>query len=232
MDLMLDRVLFAAALAAAAMLLTGCEVGKLIGGIAQADEDQKLIEVLPKYDGLQGHTVAVVVDADMSTLYEHPYLVAKLTNEVSAQIAQLVPDCMGKVQPPQAVINWQYRTPQWSALPLGDLADQLNVDRVVHIDVLEYRLNPPGNRWLWEGVCVARVGIIERGGIDPDTFSQTFDINAKFPTVTGVGRESASEANIQTGLLFTFVQKTGWLFYKHEEPKHPDRYNPKLNRKS
>src|SRR5262245_23315495 len=205
MLVMLGRALHAATLVAAAMLLNGCEVAELVGGMAQANEDQMLIEVLPKYDGLQGHTVAVIVDADMSTLYEHPYVVAKLTNEVSAQIVEHVPDCKGKVQSPQAVLSWQYRTPQWSALPLGDLADQLNVDRVVHIDVLEYRLNPPGNRYLWEGVCVARVGIIERGGVDPDTFSQTFDINAKFPTVTGVGRESASETAIQTGLLYTFV---------------------------
>jgi hypothetical protein len=231
MDLMLGRVLIAVAVAAASTLLTGCEIARLGGAMAQANEDQKLVEVLPKYDGLPGHTVAVIVDADMSTLYEYPYLVAKLTNEVSAQISKFVPECKG-VQPPSAVINWQYRTPQWSALPFGELADQLNVDRVVHIDVLEYRLNPPGNRWLWEGVCVARVGIIERGGIDPDTFVQTFDINAKFPSITGVGRESASETAIQTGLLYSFVQKTGWLFYKHEEPKHPDRYRPELNRKS
>jgi len=229
---MKERVRVAIALIVAAMLLDGCELGKLVGGMAAANEDQMLVEVLPKYDGLQGHTVAVVVDVDMSTLYEHPYVAAKIATEVSARINESVPDCKGKVQPPQAVINWQYRTPQWNALPLGELAQQLNVDRVVHIDVLEYHLNPPGNRWLWEGVCVARVGIIERDGIDPDAFSQTFDINTKFPTITGVGRESASEAAIQTGLLYSFVQKTGWLFYKHEEPKHPDRYRPELNRKS
>ena len=229
---MMERVRVAIALIAAAMLLIGCELGKLVGGMAAANEDQMLVEVLPKYDGLQGHTVAVVVDVDMSTLYEYPYVAAKIATEVSARINESVADCRGKVQPPQAVINWQYRTPQWNALPLGELAQQLNVDRVVHIDVLEYHLNPPGNRWLWEGVCVARVGIIERDGIDPDVFSQTFDINTKFPTITGVGRESASEAAIQTGLLYSFVQKTGWLFYKHEEPKHPDRYRPELNRKS
>jgi hypothetical protein len=232
MDLMLGRLALLGILVIGALAHTGCEAFRLAGAMAQADEDQKLIEVLPKYDGLENHSVAVIVDADMSTLYEHPYIVAKIATELSARIGESVPGCKGKIQQPQAVINWQYRTPQWNALPFGELAEQLNVDRVVHIDILEYRLNPPGNRYLWEGVCNARIGIIERGGIDPDTFIQTFDIAAKYPTVNGVGRESASQVAIETGLQYTFVQKVGWLFYKHEEPKHPDRYRPELNRKS
>ncbi len=35
---------------------------------------------------------------------------------------------------------------------------------------------------------------------------------------------AATSAAIETGLLARFVKKTGWLFYRHLEPKYPDKY--------
>src|SRR5262245_38504421 len=119
-----------------AMALPGCAAGKLAGAMLQANEDQKKIEVLPKYKGLENQRVAVLVDADMSTLYEHPAVVANIAGGVSARIQKFVPGT--KVVPANAIINWQYRTPQWNTLPYGELAEQLNVDRVVHINLTEY----------------------------------------------------------------------------------------------
>jgi hypothetical protein len=209
-------------------VMPGCGVGRLAGAMMQTDEYQKKIEVNAKYNGLENHTVAVLVDADMATLYEHPDVVANIAGGVSARIGR---DVQGtRVLPTSAVINWQYRTPQWNSLPYGELAEQLNVDRVVMISLIEYRLNPPGNRYLWEGVCLGRVGVIERGGLDPDSFTQNFDVTAKFPMVSGVGQESASAAQIQTGLLAEFIKKTSWLFHLHQEPKYPDKYRPELDR--
>lgn len=206
----------------------GCAAGKLAGAMLQADEYQKKIEVNPKYAGLENKTVAVLVDADLSTLYEHPGLVANIAGGVSARVQRHVPGA--RVLAPNAVIDWQYRTPQWSTLPFGELAHQLNVDRIVHIEVLEYRLNPPGNRYLWEGVCLGRVSIAERDGLDPDTFVESFDVSVEFPKIKGVGRESATQPQIQTGLLAQFIEKTTWLFYQHQEPKYPDKYRPELDR--
>ncbi|MCI0365809.1 MAG: hypothetical protein L0Y44_00415 [Phycisphaerales bacterium] len=215
----------------------GCGAGRLFGGMLQAHEEQKLVETPAKYAGLDNQKVAVLVDADMSTLYEHPDLLVNIASGVTTRLEKGVParEEKGvpgiKVVPPQAVVNWQFRTPQWNALPYGQLAEHLDVDRIVHIDILEYRLNPPGNRWLWDGVCVGRIGVVERGGIDPDTFVETFDVSVKFPPVSGVGRESAAEGAVKLGLLTLFVEKSAWLFYDHLEPKYPDRYRPELHRK-
>lgn len=224
---MMFRTVLAVGLFLSALYMAGCQIGKLVGGMMQNNENQTLLDMPPKYAGLENKTFAVLVDADMSTLYEFPNLVAEITGGVSEGIRRNVPGA--KVLPPEIIINWQYRTPQWSALPYGELAEQLNVDRVVHIDVLEYRLNPPGNRWLWEGVCLGRVGIIERGGLDPDTFVENFDINVKFPTVSGVDRQSAREDQVEHGLLAQFIVHTTWLFYQHLEPKYPDKYRPELD---
>ena len=118
-----------------------------------------------------------------------------------------------------------------AALPFGEMCAQLNVDRIVFIDLLEYRLNPPGNRYLWEGTCVGRIGIIERDGIDPDMFVETFDLSVKYPHDPGITRDTASPEAINYGLQYNFVEKTTWLFYQHLEPKYPDKYRPELDTK-
>jgi hypothetical protein len=217
----------AAALLLGVALMGGCQAGQLVGAMAQADEYQKLVDTPARYNGLENKTVAVLVQADMSTLYEFPDVVSNIAGGVSARLNRDVPGA--QVLHPQFVLNWQYRTPQWSVLPYGEICEQLNVDRVVFIDILEYRLNPPGNRYLWEGVCSARVGVIERGSIDPDTFVDTFDITGKYPTKTGITRENAPAHLIQTGVLQDFVTKTSWLFHQHLEPKYPDKYRPHLD---
>ena len=52
---------------------------------------------------------------------------------------------------PEHSLAWQYRTSNWSLLPYGDIAKSLGVTRLIIIDIYEYRLNPPGNRYEWEG---------------------------------------------------------------------------------
>ena len=203
-------------------LLGGCAGGQLFGGMAQNFEYQKLVEVHAAYDGLQNTRVAVLVDADLAILYEHPSVAVNVGVNVSSEIARNVEGIT--VLPSGAIAQWQFRTPQWNAMPYGEIAEALDVDRVVHVDIYEYRLHPRGNRWLWEGVCSAHVGVIERDGIDPDSYVDVFDIDATFPDIKGVGRDAANSAQIQTGLLVRFVQKTAKLFYRHLDPKYPDKY--------
>jgi hypothetical protein len=209
-----------------ALTLDGCAIAGLVSVMGQANEYQKLIEVPPRYDGLRNQKVAVLVDAELDVLYQHPRLIEQVMFNASQRILRFVEGA--QVMPVQTVLGWQYQTPQWNAMPYGEIADQLGVDRIVQIDIYEYRLNPPGNKWLWEGLCAADVGIVERDSMDPDSFIETFQVRAEFPNVKGVGRENATQAQIETGVLSQFFQQIGWLFYLHEEPKYPDQYRPGL----
>ena len=220
------RVLTLLSLLAMAVMLCGCPF-HLFGAMAGAAESQKKVEKHARYYGLEGKSVAVVVDADLSILYEHPDLVGTITSGVSEWINR---DVIGTTMVPAAVVlAWQWRTPQWNAMPYGELIKSLNVDRVVLIDIYEYRLNPPGNRWLWEGVCAANVSVIEADAFDPDMPVGPFDVIGEYPKIKGVDRDSATEQRIELGVLAEFIKKTAWLFYKHIEPKYPDRYRPELD---
>ncbi len=200
----------------------GCAVGRFFGGAAQNYEYSKLIEVHPEYAGLENKRVAIVVDADHAVLYEHARMPLTVAANLSARLQEKVPGA--SVVHPATVSNWQFRTLSWQGLAYGEMADQLDVDRIILIDVHAYRLNPVGNRWLWEGICAAHVHVVERDGLDPDAIAQTFMVEATFPKEQGVGIDAASAAAIETGLLAEFVLKTSWLFYRHLEPKYPDKY--------
>jgi hypothetical protein len=222
----LIRVATIVGLMATTMSLGGCVVAGLVSAMGQSNEYQKLIEVPAQYPDLVNRTVAIVVEADLSLHYQHPGVVANVMAGVWGRLVRDVPGI--KVRSPKEVLAWQYSTPQWFALPYGEWAEQLDVDRVVHIEIYEYRLHPPGNSWIWEGACMANVSIIERDSIDPDGFAESFHVASEYPKVQGLGRESATEGQIEAGVLSQFIQRAAWLFHLHEEPKYPDKYRPEL----
>ena len=201
-------------------MLGGCEIFGVASVIGQNIEREKKIEVLAEYDGLRNETVAVLVDTDMMVMYEYPTAVANICVNLSRRLAQNV-EGIG-VLDPTFVLDWQYQTPGWQSLPYGDMCDELGVDRVIWVDLFEFRLNPPGNRWQWDGAASATVSIVEIDGFDADSFAESYDVTATFPNVPELGRESATASQIETGLLATFVQEAGWLFYDHIEDKYPD----------
>jgi len=214
----LKHILRATAVTATVLALGGCIAGA-VGAIGQQIERGKKLDVRAAYDGIDDKTCAVIVNADYATLVEHPAVVKNITANISARIAQYVKDAT--VLPPATVLGWQYRTPQWRAMPYGDIAKELGVERLVFIDLYEYRLNPTGNSYLWDGVAGGNIGIVEADSLAPDEFVFTTSIVSKFPDKEGVGRESARREDIELGLLTLFIQRTSWLFYRHIEDKYP-----------
>lgn len=216
---------------AGVMTLPGCVIGNLLGGMAQNAEYQKLIQVLPEYDGLEDKSVAVIVNTDLSTLYEYPQVARQIAAGISLNIQRAIPSA--RVMNPDKVIAWQFNTAQWSAMPYGDLAARLQVDRIVYVDMYEYRLHPPGNSWIYEGVCAATIGVIERDNFDPDSFAHAMSTITTFPDLRNLTRDEATPERVQLGLLAKFIQDTSRLFYEHIRPKYPDKYQgPKPVQKS
>jgi len=215
------RTAAASLLAATVFVSGGCFVANLAGAIGGEIERNKKIEVLAEYEGLENKSVAVIVHADAATLYEFPSVAQTVSGNVAFRIQQNVRGV--SILPPAAVAQWQYQTPAWSTLPYGQIADELNVDRVVLVDIFEFRLHPPGNRWIWDGMAGASIGIIERDSLDPDAFVEEYSVAVKFPDVADLSRESAQEDAIQTGLVAKFTQTVNKLFYDHLVDKYPNK---------
>ena len=200
--------------------LASCQVFGIASAIGQNIEREKKIEVLAKYAGLDNKRVAILVKADMGTVYEHPTAVPNISFNLAQRLQQNVPGIT--MMDPRLCMNFQHQTPNWAAQPLGQVAEELDVDRLVIVDLYEYRLNPAGNRYLWDGVAAGNIGVAERDGIDPDQTVDQWNVSAQFPLDTGVTRESMNISMVQTGLLATFVRNSAWVFYDHIEDKYPD----------
>ena len=116
-----------ATLIAAIPTILGVSNAGVIGaaGAAQNFEYQKLIEVLPRYDGLEHHSVAVLVDAPLDLQYTKPELLDQVAGGLMSRLQEHVPDI--KMLHPLQVRNWQFSTPQWNAMAFGEMADELGV---------------------------------------------------------------------------------------------------------
>ena len=199
----------------------GCGAFGVASKVGEAIEVEKKVEVLAKYRGLENKTVAVLVNAERGVLYEYPTVVPNVAGNVAAGIRRHVAGA--QVLDWRESLSWSYRTPSWMTLPLGTVAEELGVDRVVLVDIYEFRLHPPGNRWIWDGLAAATVGIVERDSLDPDTFVEEYSVTVKFPDVPDLSRESAQEASVQTGLVAKFTQTVNKLFYDHITDKYPNK---------
>ncbi len=216
------RCLAAAVLAGTVLLAgDGCIAAGIASAVGANIEKNKEIEVLAKYRGLENKSVAVLAHTDQRTAYEFPTAIPNVVGNVASELTQNVAGV--RVMDPRYSITWMHQTPGWPTAPLADLANELDVDRVVVIDIYEYRLNPLGNSFLWDGVAGANIGIVERDGIDPDSYAEEFQVIAKFPDMEGIGKAQAGAREIEIGLQKTFVDMVSYLFYDHIEAKYPDR---------
>lgn len=200
------------ALLAASLLPAGC----IFAPMLRSNELHGSHDVKAKYTGLTGKTFAVVVSADRITQADFPQLVGQLTTTIAQRLADNA-DASGWV-PPQDVLAFQYQNPRWSLMRLDDLAKQLGVERLIFVEVMEYRLHEPGNQYLWRGAAAAKVGIIESDGPVTDNFIFQEQVRTQFPlTERAQGPEQLPASTVQVKLAKKLVNRVAWLFYDHEE---------------
>ena len=202
-------------------LLSGCAAFGLASAIGQSIEEQTVVEVAPEYPYLEGEVVAVLVDADLGIRYEHQNVVQTVGASMAQRLLQQA-DC--RVINPRQIASWQLQRGEWNFTRASEIFDELRCTRLVVIDLIEYRLNPPGNRFLWEGYALATVNVYEADGFDPDGPAAIIDLEVAFPDVAQLTRAEANADQIELGLLNKFIKEAGFLFYPHWEAKFPERY--------
>ncbi|MDA0803082.1 MAG: hypothetical protein O2819_04930 [Planctomycetota bacterium] len=204
---------------AVAAALAGCFIPGLTAAIGDNIERSKDIEILAQYRGLENKTVAILFHADMAVQYEHPTAVANMAINMAVKLQAQVSGI--RVLNQRTALQWMHLNPSWPMMPYSVIAEELDVERIVVVDLFEFRLTPPGNRWIWDGVAAANVGVVESDGLDSDAFSDEFMVKAEFPTVKGLSIEQATRPNVETGLQKLFLDDVAYLFYDHVVPKYP-----------
>lgn len=200
----------------AALGVVGSMAGCVLSPMLRSAELHGSKTIKSKYEGLAGKSFAVVVSADRSIQASYPMLIGQVTSTVSERLKEKV-GASGWV-PPDTVLGYQFQHPQWTTWTLQRLAQELGVERLVFIDIQEFRLNEPGNQYLWKGTAAAMIGVVEADSAG-ESFAFQESIGVHYPTQeTALSPAQASWGDVQIMLAKRVIDRSAWLFYEHDEP--------------
>lgn len=192
--------------------LAGCaSVGWVAHGLGGGG---RRVKVEADYTELTNRRIAVLVEVDPYTLHQHRQAPLLIGREASAEIAEHVEGAT--LMHPNEVLAFQRENPYWSTGRYSDVFEKLDVDRLVIIDLLDYRLHEPGNMHIWQGLLSATVMVVEADGRDPDQASYSTSVRVEYPEDTSIGGVGADAETIQGALITRFGESVGRLFYDHE----------------
>jgi hypothetical protein len=194
----------------------GCNIiGGAISFWAYHEQREGSHTVDSEYRGLPNKSFAVLVTAPAVLQAERPGLTAKVAMSVSDNLANNA-GASGFV-PGARIIQYQYNRPNWVARPMGEVAKELGVDRIIYVDISEFRLRDPGNQYVWDGVTNATIAVYEADSAIPDDVVYQKIVQVKFPDAPGMSPTDIPEAAVNTELTRRLSERTAWLFYTHEE---------------
>jgi hypothetical protein len=202
----------------AGAIQSGCNV---VGAMADTYERSATHTVKAQYTGLGGKSFAVLVAADRNIQSQVPMLVEEFTRRMTERLSAPgnVPLPSGFV-PATDALAFTYRNPTWHLRTPAKLAADLGgVDQVVMVEITEFRLHEPGNRYVWNGRASARISVADATA-DEFTFDRVVDV--KYPDTDGLGQEQLQESQVLSALLVRLLDRSSWLFYDHEEKVRPD----------
>jgi hypothetical protein len=190
------------ALLLAAVVLAGC------GG-----ERTRTYRVDARYRGLEAQRVAVLIAVPDTAMARQPDLAAHLVAATAAAIAGQV---AADVVDPAVSIAYQQREALWSLQPANLLYEPLGADRLVVVDLTEYRLRDADHNYLWLGMAAAHVSVYEADARDPANPRFAATISAQFPEDTRIGLVQGQPREIAAGLNRALARNVARLFHDHE----------------
>jgi len=200
--------------AAALVGIPGCE----LFGVIAANEERYGSHVVPAaYPGLQGKSYAIVVQADRDMLAENPNLMEHLLANLNNRLAE-TSGASGHV-PTHDLVLYLMNNTRWPAMSNADLAAALgNVDRLVVLDLSDYRLTEPQNVYTWDGVAQGRVLVFESDGEGGGQTVFEKDLRVSYPDEVGITPAEQTREVVTSVLAQRLIDRVSWLFYEHEEP--------------
>ncbi|MEM8737478.1 MAG: hypothetical protein AAGG38_03230 [Planctomycetota bacterium] len=214
---LVKRVVLLFLLLWAVLWFNGCNI--IAYGAQAFRTDQNPVDVAAEYTDLEGKRVAVLVAADEYTLFRFPRSPFRTGEAVSRGIVENLPEV--SVSLPKEIARYQRSNPYWITTRPSRIIDELGVDRLVIIDLNEYRTNEAGNINVWKGVIDGTVSVYEADGEDPDNRTFERQVRAEFPRDSefGLVRDRADEESVEAAVLEAFALKAGGLFYDHQEDR-------------
>jgi len=206
-----------AALSLCMVCLPACgPIGALAGGMAESYRRTTPRSIEAEYLGLKGKSFAVLVTADRMIESQFPGIALELTGRISERLREHA-EASGYV-PPGTVISYMANNPAWLTRTHSELAKDLGgVERLIIIELTDFSTNEAGNQYIWDGVAGGTLGVAETDGSLADEFAFQKTVRVKFPDKSGTSTSDMGRDLVTGELLKRFVDRSTWLFHKHDE---------------
>lgn len=211
-------------LAIAMLLLTclvagGCNILGFAGALEAERRRTGTIKVEGVYDGLQDQRVAVVVDASREIYMTAPRVAGAILTEIIARLEAHAG--AASIVPAAEVQRVLYDEPGLLDRTFDEIAARFGVERLVIIQLDDFRLAEPGNQYVWSGQAAGNLLVIEADSYVEDDVRLEQYVNVTYPDRSNTTIDDLSAEAVALELLRRFANRASWFFYDHEE-RYPE----------
>jgi hypothetical protein len=181
-------------------------------------------DVAASYNGLAGHTVAVMVWADRGVQIDYPSLRLDIASGVQSKLQQAQKGKKKDVQdirfpyPAASVVRFQEDHPEVHDQPVTEVAPRLKVDRVIYVEIENLQTRADEAVDLFRGEATAAVRVI---AVDPQsgaarTAFEESGIAAVYPpSAPPEGIPGVGDARIYRGTVDRLTSLIAIRFFSH-----------------
>lgn len=206
------------------LTLTGCQI---FGVVSHA---MPPATVMPKYAGLAGQTVGVMVWADRGMRIEYEFLQLDIANVVQAKLDQTARDKKAKVKElkgttfpvqPRSIVRFQQDHPEIDGQSITEVAPRLGVSRLIYVEVEEFATRPDGAIELYRGDAKVTLRVVEisADGKAKVAFEEN-EVAATFPRgAPKEGKPQIGDRRTYVGLVDALGTEIAKRFVPHPEER-------------
>ncbi len=200
------------------LILLTCAVGlaspgcKLFAGLVQVlPPPTKTVKA--EFDGLAGHSVAIVVYVDRGTEIEYPTVRGEIAMELGAQLQKNVKNCF--ITDPSVVISYQDKNIEWDLTEKTKLCKTFQVDYLLYVSVNTFSTHEPGDRYMFQGQINADVSLYDAHKKEREAVVwKGRDIKSSFPSQPA---PYAIDDAPRQGAIAKFADIVARKFYTYKE---------------
>jgi len=177
------------------------------GGCAAEEKPRNKYVETPAnfYEGLSGHTAAVMIWADWRTRSEYDKLQLDLGKALTKKLdEQLQPKKESKKDQaitftnPASVVRYQREHPEINSMPIVEVAPRLQAQRVVYVEIEEFSAFSPEAAMLLKGNSKASLRVLEVNAGTATVVFHEDGIKAHFPPDRPEGVVESEKVDVRT----------------------------------
>lgn len=202
-------------------LSCGCQ---LLGVLADKAPDPT---VGPKYKGLAGQKVAVMVWADRATSIDWPHLQLDVTRGIqgrlgdAAHVKKPLEEIKGTTfVAPESVVRFQHDHPETEMEPVTDIAPKIDITRLIYIEITQFSTRPEESLELYRGSMSGNVKVVEVVNGRAKIAYQEENIKVVYPEDSPEeGLPGGDDIQMYEKTLDAFSTQVANRFLTHVEPR-------------